>query len=111
MSNRMTAEQEKKKLQAARRHTLQEREDLKRLKPSRHIELNGGGGFSYTCEKCKFYLFCREVVWDGTLLPCQPQDQEAVLAARETGDFAQDWQPGDGYRVNRGCRKDTVTTN
>ena len=111
--NRLTEEQAKKKLAAARRHTAQERAELERLKPSKHIELNGGGGFAYTCERCAYYLQCRETVRSGALLPCQPQDQEPVLAVRESGDYAQDWRPQDGYRVNRDHprRKDTVSTN
>ena len=44
------------------------------------------------CDACEFLDYCNDVVWQGTVLPCQPQSEEAIVYMREDYDYLQNWQ-------------------
>ena len=40
------------------------------------------------CDLCKHYLECRDLVWTGARLYCQPKGIRAIPVTREKGDMA-----------------------
>jgi hypothetical protein len=91
------------KLQRLRDRYWQDKDEAAQLRekaePSARVILQSGR--EATCEKCRFIGWCRENVWSGELLPCQPQDQEAVYAARETADYVQSYHGPTNYHLPR----------
>lgn len=81
------------------------------------IELRGSfAPGEQACDSCPFVLWCDEHVWDGSVLPCMPQDQEPIAVLREAGDFVQRWAPQNETNANlrphnapKGARIETVT--
>ena len=48
-----------------------------------------------SCGVCHYLDKCREIVWTGALLPCQPTNQEAIVSVREDDDFIEQWAQSD----------------